>query len=81
MPSASALVFHPVGHLTLCCRLLRCFTSPYDDDAEVMRRFLADLSQVEMVVAAGGFDTSGTVKMFKCPTPETVIGLDQPNGH
>lgn len=29
---------------------------------------------VEMVVAAGGFDSSGTVKLYKCPTPNNKRG-------
>jgi hypothetical protein len=33
-----------------------------------------------MVVAAGGFDTSGTVKMFECPTPENMLTWEHVNG-
>jgi hypothetical protein len=33
-----------------------------------------------MVVAAGGFDGSGTVKMFECPTPETLLTWEHVNG-
>lgn len=38
--------------------------------------------QVEMVVAAGGFDTSGTVKLYRCPAPDLPLGgnWDQSNG-
>ncbi|ODN74553.1 hypothetical protein L202_06922 [Cryptococcus amylolentus CBS 6039] len=38
---------------------------------------------VEMMVAAGGFDTSGTVKLYKCPTPDFPQGTqwEQANGH
>ncbi|WWD18372.1 hypothetical protein CI109_102822 [Kwoniella shandongensis] len=31
---------------------------------------------VEMIIAAGGFDTSGTVKLFKCKTPDLPIGTN-----
>ena len=40
--------------------------------------------QVEMVVAAGGFDSSGQVKLFRCPLPETKRHLEDvpvANGH
>ncbi|OCF41495.1 WD-repeat protein mip1 [Kwoniella heveanensis CBS 569] len=36
---------------------------------------------VEMMVAAGGFDASGTVKLYKCPTPKSAIASwEQLNG-
>ncbi|WVR06256.1 hypothetical protein IAU60_003286 [Kwoniella sp. DSM 27419] len=37
---------------------------------------------VEMMVAAGGFDASGTVKLYKCPTPKSAIhSWEQINGN
>ena len=33
-----------------------------------------------MVVAAGGFDTSGTVKLYRCDTPDPTITWDSTNG-
>ncbi|ORY31404.1 raptor N-terminal caspase like domain-domain-containing protein [Naematelia encephala] len=35
---------------------------------------------VEMVIAAGGFDTSGTVKLYRCPTTDRTLALEGPNG-
>lgn len=32
---------------------------------------------VEMVIAASGFDQTGTVKLFKCPTPKGPETWDQ----
>ena len=29
-----------------------------------------------MVIAAGGFDTSGTVRLFRCPTPEVPLEFE-----
>ncbi|WWC88789.1 uncharacterized protein L201_003702 [Kwoniella dendrophila CBS 6074] len=37
---------------------------------------------VEMMIAAGGFDNSGTVKLFKCPTPKQAVATwEQMNGN
>ncbi|WWC70649.1 uncharacterized protein I206_104600 [Kwoniella pini CBS 10737] len=37
---------------------------------------------VEMIIAAGGFDASGTVKLYKCPTPRTAVTTwEQMNGN
>jgi len=34
-----------------------------------------------MIVAAGGFDTSGTVKLYRCDTPKVPITWNGPNGY
>ncbi|WWD04747.1 hypothetical protein V865_002818 [Kwoniella europaea PYCC6329] len=37
---------------------------------------------VEMMIAAGGFDASGTVRLYKCPTPKSAIATwEQMNGN
>jgi regulator-associated protein of mTOR len=63
MPSASSLAFHPVSsprHAAISCRPNEDKTIYQGADARI---------QVEMVVACGGYDSSGMVKLFRCPTP------------
>ncbi|WVW84544.1 hypothetical protein I302_106578 [Kwoniella bestiolae CBS 10118] len=37
---------------------------------------------VQMMIAAGGFDASGTVRLYKCPTPKSAVATwEQMNGN
>ncbi|WRT67669.1 uncharacterized protein IL334_004641 [Kwoniella shivajii] len=76
---------HPIKLAKLGIPLSPSYNNPYHNHRTT--GFMPSASSlvfhpVEMMIAAGGFDSTGTVKLFKCPTPKAAIQTwEQMNGN